>query len=303
MTHDLDIAVLDDECLTSPDQWAETVAQPPSVSGPVGRAAGCFIRRWSDTQPAIDQPRLDHNYIAMHLGGVKKVIRDGAGGHRNEIVQKDSISVVPFGQAYRWQTVGPVDFAHYYISPERLAKGVEEIFDKEARDIELIDCIGRENKLASSIFHLMLAEVSNQSGPSLFVETLNESLIAAILHSHSTLSRQNSPRKYRLSPFRRHKVEDYVEAHLADHLCLEDLARIAGLSRYHFSRAFTMETGCTPHAYVQHRRITKAKTLLRTSEIPISEIATLCGFANANNFATVFRRIVGKPPSKYRLQL
>lgn len=303
MGEDTDIMVMDRERLTSPDQWAETVASPPSVSSRVGRAPGCFMRRWSDTQAAMDQPKLDHNYVALHLGGAKKVTRDGRGGHRNQIVQKDSITVVPFGQAYRWHTVGPIDYAHYYISPARLVKGVEEIFDKEARDIELIDCIGGDDPLVGSIFHLMLAEVNNQSGSPLFVETLNESLIAAILHSHSTLSRHNAPRKYRLSPFRRHKVEDYVEAHLADHLCLEDLARVAGLSRYHFSRAFTMETGCTPHAYVQHRRIMRAKQYLRESEIAISEIAALCGFPNANNFATVFRRIVGRPPSKYRLEL
>ena len=82
-----------------------------------------------------------------------------------------------------------------------------------------------------------------------------------------------------------------------------DVARMAdaaGLSRHHFSRVFAASEGVSPARYLLHQRIERAAGLLHTETAPIKEIAARCGFADANYFAKVFRRIYAISPRDYR---
>jgi AraC family transcriptional regulator len=97
-------------------------------------------------------------------------------------------------------------------------------------------------------------------------------------------------------------VTDYVEGHLQDPISLADLAAVAGLSRFHFSRAFKAATGQNPHAFVQHRRIMRAFDLLATGDLPVEEIARSVGFMGAPQFRRVFRDLTGTSPLQYRKQ-
>lgn len=95
-------------------------------------------------------------------------------------------------------------------------------------------------------------------------------------------------------------VTDFVEAHLHNQIGLSDLASVAGLSRFHFSRAFRAATGV--NAYVQHRRIARAMMLLGTGTLSIQEIALAVGYQGAPQFRRVFREVMQISPSSYRLQ-
>jgi AraC family transcriptional regulator len=76
-----------------------------------------------------------------------------------------------------------------------------------------------------------------------------------------------------LSRERLNRVQDYIEAHLDDRLTLTELARVACLSPYHFSRSFKQATGVGPQRYVIQRRIERAKTLPRRSAVPYTATA------------------------------
>jgi AraC family transcriptional regulator len=97
-------------------------------------------------------------------------------------------------------------------------------------------------------------------------------------------------------------VHDFVEAHLHEQFGLSDLASLAGLSRFHFSRAFKAATGENPHAFVQKRRIDRASTLLTTGGLSIDDIALAVGFKGATQFRRVFRELMGTSPLNYRMQ-
>ena len=96
-------------------------------------------------------------------------------------------------------------------------------------------------------------------------------------------------------------VTDFVEGHLHGEISLADMASVAGLSRFHFSRAFKATTGESPYAFVQRRRIARASSLLKNSPLPIDAIASSVGFNGSVQFARAFREIMGMPPSKYRV--
>jgi len=96
-------------------------------------------------------------------------------------------------------------------------------------------------------------------------------------------------------------ITDFVEGRLHGEITLAEMASVAGLSRFHFSRAFKATTGESPYAFVQRRRIARASALLKNSQLPIDAIAASVGFNGSVQFARAFREIMGMPPSKYRV--
>lgn len=90
------------------------------------------------------------------------------------------------------------------------------------------------------------------------------------------------------------------EKRLSSPLTVDDLARAAGLSRFHFTRLFTAQTGATPIAWLTDLRLKEAARLLRTTSLPLKAVATRCGFSDPNYFGKVFRAHTGQTPGGYR---
>lgn len=96
------------------------------------------------------------------------------------------------------------------------------------------------------------------------------------------------------------RARAYAEQHLHEPLTVDILARQAGFSRFHFSRLFAAHTGLSPANWLIEQRVREAARLLRGTRLPLKEIATQCGFPNANYLSRVFSRHSGMPPATYR---
>ena len=83
-------------------------------------------------------------------------------------------------------------------------------------------------------------------------------------------------------------------------MTLDELAEVAGLSKYHFLRQFSQAVGMTPGAYLRTLRLCQAARKLRSSELPILEIALSVGFADHPSFSRAFARHMGMTPSEYQ---
>ncbi len=103
-----------------------------------------------------------------------------------------------------------------------------------------------------------------------------------------------------LSPALKQRICDYIESHLDEKISLEVLSSMAGLSAYHFSRAFRQSLGTPPHGYLLQRRVERVKQMLRDSQLPLSEIALAAGFSDQSHLARHFRRLTGMSPSLAR---
>jgi AraC family transcriptional regulator len=103
-----------------------------------------------------------------------------------------------------------------------------------------------------------------------------------------------------LSALRVARVRDWVMTHLAEPFGLADLAAVACLSPYHFSRSFKAATGLSPRAFAQACRIERARHMLVETPMPVAAIAQACGFSDQSHFTTSFARATGTTPGRFR---
>lgn len=95
----------------------------------------------------------------------------------------------------------------------------------------------------------------------------------------------------------------YIEKNLHRKICLEEVANKVYLSQYYFSKLFKKELGMNFVAYLKYQRVTKAKELLRHSNLSIDEIARRVGFSQTSYFCKSFRDITSKSPSSFRKEI
>jgi len=97
-----------------------------------------------------------------------------------------------------------------------------------------------------------------------------------------------------------HKVLEYIEANFLDDIGLEDLALVAGVSKYHIIKLFKAKLSLTPHQYIMRLRVNEAVKLI-AKDMPLSLVAMHCGFSDQSHFIKEFKAIYGFTPSKLKI--
>ena len=123
------------------------------------------------------------------------------------------------------------------------------------------------------------------------------------LRSDRSILAPPSPRgrgKTALPRWRARRVVEYVDAHLDEPISLSDLGAASGLSRNYFAAQFRVATGLRPHEFLLRRRIERAQKMLVETNAPLAEIALSIGFQTQSHFSTVFKRLVGWSPYRWR---
>jgi AraC family transcriptional regulator len=95
------------------------------------------------------------------------------------------------------------------------------------------------------------------------------------------------------------RVKAYIEDHIGQRISLDELARQAGLSRFHFARQFRLSTGESPMGYLRRARIERSKRILQKRETTIAEVAARLGFSDQSHFTRIFGRLVGVSPGSF----
>lgn len=96
------------------------------------------------------------------------------------------------------------------------------------------------------------------------------------------------------------RARDLIDHRYAEALDLDAMARAAGFSRYHFVRSFRAAFGETPRTYLTRRRVERAKDLLRSANLTVTEVCLLVGFSSLGSFSARFSELVGMSPVAYR---
>jgi AraC family transcriptional regulator len=96
------------------------------------------------------------------------------------------------------------------------------------------------------------------------------------------------------------RVIAHMKENLAEPLDLDEIARIAGMSKFHFVRVFDETTGTTPHHFLACLRVQRAKELLLNTDSSITEVCLEVGYASLGTFSKTFSSLVGLSPYEFR---
>jgi len=197
----------------------------------------------------------------------------------------------------RWQNV---KIAIVSISREFMERALPEPFAKSPIELRPTQAAPPDPVLAHLIGAMGEEVGKGFASGLLFFESLGNSL-ALYSATHFGI-RAPRTQLYRegLSRERRARVIEYISDHLNAGLSIRELAGVANLSSFHFSKMFQRSMGETVHRYVLRRRLEYAQRLLREGQMELVEVALAVGFSGQSQFTAAFRRHYGITPGGYR---
>ncbi|MDO1447874.1 helix-turn-helix domain-containing protein [Rhodocytophaga aerolata] len=141
----------------------------------------------------------------------------------------------------------------------------------------------------------------------LLEEQLTEVLVY-LLSMHQTITRQVHKlvavkKSTQVEVYKRLCLSlNYLHSYYSEEISLDDLARIACLSKFHYLRMFKAVFGLSPYQFLLTLRLEKARELLKHSQLPVTEISTVLGFQNSSSFSRLFHQRFGYAPVHYRME-
>jgi len=98
------------------------------------------------------------------------------------------------------------------------------------------------------------------------------------------------------------RAKDRMDAASHEAWPVRRLAEVSGVSQAHFARSFKRAFGVPPHRYLLTRRIEQATSLLRDTDLGITDIAFATGWESLGTFGRIFRDITGRSPGEMRVE-
>jgi AraC family transcriptional regulator len=242
--------------------------------------------------------------IGVQIRGNTVVTRRGHGVEQRIIGRPGTIGLVPVGVREDFAHVAKFveEILHIYLSLDSFVTLTKEMSRDFAPGAIRYDA-GFQDPLIERIALELVDELRHETScGDLLAETLADSLAARLLNNYSTWSgapSQITRHPKGLGPRRLSRVLNYVESNLTQDITVDQLAAVAALSRFHFSRMFKVATGYPPSRFIGRRRLELAKSLLAEGG-SIADIAQLCRFSTDSNFARAFRRATGLTPAQYQ---
>lgn len=236
------------------------------------------------------------HYLALHdieLQDGEIELADGTRSRRRSLV--DRLTFVPAGCRVAGWSV-PKSRRNSFTALYFDATALAEEFRNEFTSSHPQPFLYAADRSLQTTLEKLAHAVSVDSGAA-YLESLCLVAVGELLQMRAV------PSYHRLSEAQLDRLLEFVEAHLDDDLSVDDLAKVLGLSRFHFSRIFRTTTTRSPYQFLLERRIRRSTDMLRCSNLSIADIARQCGFRSVTQFEEAFRRAMGVRPIRYRADL
>ena len=238
--------------------------------------------------------------INISVSGKLTTERISATGRRRTVCAGDGgLCITPAGQTIGAVWDKPLDHLGILLAPDLVSNVALE--NRFSPGFDFNDNLTDKDPLVQHIGLALLAE-SNAGMPEgkLYAESLIQTLTLHLLRNYSNAKLISENTNGGLSGYKLRRVQEFIRENLETDLSLSEIAAVAGLSQYHFARAFRASTNLTPQQYVMRQRIERAKELLAEDDLPIVQISLQTGFKNQSHFTTLFRKYTKFTPKIWR---
>jgi AraC family transcriptional regulator len=270
--------------------------------GALAIASMSYLRRLQSFKPAN---QLYHG-IGYRIAGSETIRLDRPASYPSRIGRTGMTAIVPAQEESSWESLGPHEMVHFYLSARCLSALAEEIFEVDGEGVILQEA-GFHRDPTIGRFAMMCLDRMREADPmtELELNAVAHLLGLHLLRRYSNLAGRAMPDAGQksaagLSPKQIQRVREYVHANLSRDMALADLAKQAQLSPHYFSMRFKHSLGVSPHRYVLTERIREAQKRLAAQRMSISAVAMSLGFADQSHFSQTFRRFTGTTPKRFQ---
>ena len=262
-------------------------------------SSGAGIAHWKH-EPLHDvvEP-MSHHVIMAYNGTVQRMERRTGSAVAIGTFRPGVIIIIPEGSSSRWDIPKPVDVVQLYLPHATLQRVTDEL--DTATSTDLLERTAHPDPTTSRLL-LTAADAMEGNGAldTLFRHQLTDLLAMRLLAGHVGAPSTFQPTLGGLSPATLRRAIERLHSDSDADVSLTALASDAGLSRFHFCRAFKESTGLSPHAWLRQHRLEQAMNMLRNPEISVVSIAAALGYSSQTAFAAAFRKLTGETPTDWR---
>ena len=249
----------------------------------------------------VVQPMADHVIMAFPAEPVRFERRDGK-AFVNGTTRPGTVTVIPAGSTSRWDIYQPLSVLQLYLPQTTLDRVAHEAGTAAPGD--LVERTAHPDPITS---RLLLSAADALEGcaalDALFRHQLTDLLATRLLAAHVGSPATFQPVMGGLSPKVLGRAIERLRSDSDADVSLAALAADAGLSRFHFCRAFRESTGLSPHAWLRQHRLEQAMNMLRDTNVSIVSVAAALGYSSQTAFAAAFRKLTGETPSDWRRRM
>ena len=248
---------------------------------------------------------IDGHQVNVHLSSAAHHLVQQRNERTHEGLKAPrAVDIVPAGTPAYFRMDAASEHACILLKDRFVRRVADEAgvdFDK----IEVVPCFNAAEPQIERIGLCLLSEMQSAGlAGELYAESLANVLALQLLRGYSSLGRAAKRRTQSgaggLSRRELKQTTDYINDNLARKLTLAEIADSAHMSPFHFARSFKAATGLSPHQYVIHRRVERARDRLSSANPTIGEVARAVGFSSASHLAHHVRRLLGVSPLALR---
>ena len=261
--------------------------------------SGAGIAHWKHGPLHDVVEPMTHHVVMAYNGTVQRMQRRSVRSTAIGTLRPGVVIVIPEGSSSRWDIPKPVDVVQLYLPRASL----ERIADEAgiSAPIELLERTAQPDPITSRLL-LSAADFleGNEALDTLFRQQLIDLLATRLLATHTGSPATVQPIRGGLAPKTLLRALERLRSDSDADVSLAALAAEAGLSRFHFCRAFKESTGLAPHAWLRQHRLEQAMNMLRDTDASVTSVAAALGYASQTAFAAGFRKLTGETPGDWR---
>lgn len=243
-------------------------------------------------------PMADH-VVMTYIGTMQPLERRSGGSVARGIARSGAVTIIPAGSSARWDIPGDVDVVQLYIPQATLTRIATEAGN--GAPAELLERTGHSDPITSRLLTTAAEALDGSDALDvLFRQQLSDLLATRLLAAHAGAPQAPQRVSGGLPPRVLRRAIERMRSDCDADVSLGALAGDAGLSRFHFCRAFKESTGLSPHAWLRQYRLEQAMAMLLDPSATVLSVAVALGYGSQTAFAAAFKKLTGCTPSEWR---